>query len=175
LLAKQRTKIGDIWYVVTEGKVFKDGQVTDGLFAIRASVVDFMADRGLGTKFVQFYNLVMPQLIDAKYIFQGLRRRLYNDDQQDGDKEKLIYTWRPKKDYHWEREEGKPGKCVTLDARPGFVFAVIASPNLRAGPEYKDVACFIEAWNWLEEDSASPGAPVEWVDRYDQRLWMRAN
>lgn len=176
MLAKTRRKYGDVTYIVTEGiVVVGDGGVKDGLFAIRSSVVDFMADRGLGTKFVQFYNLVMPQLIHARHVFQGLRRRLYNDSQQDGDKEKLVYTWRPKLDYEWEREEGKPGHCVTRDARPRLVFAVIASPNPRERKEFNEVDCFIEAWNWLDEDSVLPEAPVEWVDRYDQRIWTRSD
>lgn len=50
-----------------------------------------------------------------------------------------------------------------------------ASPNVRHREKYGEVECFIAAWNWIEEDSVLAEAPIEWVDRYDRKLWSRAD
>jgi len=54
LLAQQRIKIGDIWFLVTDGVVVDEtsgGVNEDGRFAIRADAIDFASQKGLGTKF----------------------------------------------------------------------------------------------------------------------------
>jgi len=119
----------------------------------------------------------MPGISTAQHIFKGLRRPLFNDNSKDGDKEKLIYTWRSDLDFEWERDPKNPkfGNCRRREAPQGFVFAVIVSPNIRSKGKFPGIDCFIEAWAWLREDPGLRGAPVEWVDRYEQRIWTRSD
>jgi hypothetical protein len=119
----------------------------------------------------QLFELVAPGLILTRHIFRGLQRPLYCDDDPQGDERKLIYTRRPSADYEWIG--GPQGTTVRRPAPAGHVFVVIISPNLRHREQYANVDGWIERWNWVKEDNGLAEAPVQWVDRYRQKLWSR--
>jgi hypothetical protein len=174
LLIHNLRLLGDSYHYVTQGNLVNEqtGQVAPGLFALRQVALDEYLQRGQGTQWTQLLNLVLPQLIQARHVFKGLRRGLYNDDDPEADKANLIYTWKPDFDCEWEGGAG--GRTVRRQAPHGAVFAVIASPNLKHREKYPDVDCFIGRWTWMEEDAVLAEAPVEWVDRYDRKLWTRS-
>ncbi len=85
------------------------------------------------------------------------------------DQRVLIYSWIPKSDCIWQGS-ADDGEVLKLQAPPGQVFVVLVKRN-QVGED--DVAGSIEKWNWVREDSFLPEAPVNWIDRYDEKLWSR--
>ena len=87
---------------------------------------------------------------------------------QEADKTKYVYTWKPHEDYEWKHEnrftDPKP-----LPAPIGKCFAVIVSPNIRKD-EFDDVDFWIESWSWIEADSQFADRPINWLDRYEELL-----
>ena len=171
-------KIGGEDHLVTKGKLFNEAtnRVSDGTFALRFAALDAYRARGQGTKWVQLRRLVLPALIHAKHIFKGLRRDLYNDDDAHADEKNLVYTWKPGIDVEWDRSlNGGAGGTVDLPAPIGAVFAVTVGLNERHKDRYPEIDAFIGAWNWIDgEDAVLAEAPIEWVDRYDRKLWTRS-
>ena len=53
------------------------------------------------------------------------------------------------------------------------MFGVIISPNVRHQKDFPQIVGWIERWNWIAEDPALQEAAIDWVDRYDDRLWTR--
>ncbi len=127
-------------------------------------------DRSQGTFITQFYNLVVPGLIVAKHIFEGLDRPLYCDDNKDGDHGKRVYTWRPRYDYAFNEERKSEMRRL---APEGKVFAVIVTPNIRHVDKYPNIKAWIDRWTWIDEDNGLDEAPVNWVDRYETKIWTR--
>lgn len=170
-------RIGDEYFYVTQGMLVDEsnGNVSEGNFALRAVDLAEYRLRGQGTKFVQLQRIVLPGLINAVHIFKGLRRDLYNDGNEHADEKLLVYTWKPGIDVEWDSKLAAGyGGAVDLPAPIGAVFAVTVALNERHKAKYPEVDGFIDAWNWIEgEDAVLAGAPIEWVDRYDRKLWTR--
>lgn len=127
-------------------------------------------ERGQGTAIAQFYNLVMPGLILARHIFEGLDRPLYCDGNKHGDRDKRVYTWRPRYDYAFSSKKKTEMRILAPEDQ---VFAVIVTPNTRHVKEYPDIKAWIDRWSWVDEDEGLDGASVNWVDRYETKLWSR--
>lgn len=127
--------------------------------------------RRQATAIAQFYKLVIPGMILTRHIFKGLNRPLCCDDNMEGDEGKLVYTRKPTFDYEWVG--GKTGRPVERSVPLGRVFAVIVSPNERHKENFPGIECWIERWNWLEEDLGLPESPINWVDRYGQKIYTR--
>ena len=92
------------------------------------------------------------------------------DDRQAADK-KLAVTWTARHDAYLEGDRFDP----TLSLRPppaDRVFVVYISRNQMV-TEFPDIAGWADHWGWLAADSKLAGAPVEWTDRYDRKLWSR--
>ena len=137
-------------------------------FGLLAADLKKHGQRGQGTVIVQLYNIVIPGLICARHIFEGLERRLYCDENKDGDLDKLVYSWRPSWDYECINQQG-----VKRPPPDGKIFAVIVTPNIRHKDEYPEITGWINRWNWVDEDPALKEAPLNWVDRYNKREWTR--
>lgn len=122
-----------------------------------------MKKRGEGVRLLQFKEIVVPLLIEVLHIFQGLRRPLLLHTDMNGDKEKFVHTFVPIVDFERDIRNG-----VTVKRFPqkGRVFAVIigkSSDSMVSGT--------IEHWGWVEEANDLRGAPVNWDNRFDRKVW----
>ncbi len=141
----------------------------DAQFAIMVKQLGRCADRGESTAIAQFYGIVRPGLILPKHIFQGLERPLYTKGDMEGDTDKLVYSRKPTKDYVWsgDRFSGKIDEREPLADR---TFVTIISPN-RDNEKFPGIEGWIEHWNWVVEDGELDAAPIDWQERYGQKLW----
>jgi len=126
-------------------------------------------NRRLRSAVAQYYGIVQDQLKSAEHTFRGLRRPLMLADDTHADQNVLIYSWCPQYDYEWigSQFEGQPTRMEPL---PGRVFVVLVREE---PPNTENVIGSIERWNWVEEDTDLPGAPLEWSERYEEKLWSR--
>lgn len=127
-------------------------------------------DRGEGTEIAQLYGLVIPGLILARHIFKGLDRPLYCDGNEHGDCDKRIYTWKPRHDFIHDAIKKAEMRILSPT---GKVFAVIVAPNIKHKEKYPDIKAWIDRWVWVDEDEGLNEASVNWVDRYESKIWTR--
>lgn len=159
-------------YVVDALLVRKKGEKpVEVKFGILPEQLGKHASRGKGTAIAQFYMIVSPGLIRAKHIFRGLERPLFCDGDMHADESKLVYSWKPKKDYEWkgDRFSGQTEERVPPQGR---VFVTIVSPN--RDKSFPGIDGWIEHWNWVHESSDLSNAPVESEKRYKEKLWSNA-
>ena len=151
----------------------ESGDVREGKAAVFVEMLKEMQARGQSSVIAQCYELVIPGLILSDHIFQGLNRPLYCDGSDGRGEDKLIYSRRASFDY--EVEKGKDGqfRAVRHRAPPGRTFVVIASPNIHT-EEFDMVDLWIDRWNWTNESERLQGAPVNWFDRYDRKIYSRS-
>lgn len=157
---------------LVDGWWMADGKWQVAQFGILASDLKIYGARGQATSLAQFYMMVIPGLVMTRHIFQGLNRPLYCDECSDGDKDKLIHTWKPSIDWYWQGD-GINGKPIRSKSPSNSVFSVIISTNNNHKESYPMVKGWIEHWNWVAEDDALREAPNDWVDRYDQKIFTR--
>lgn len=167
-------EIGGKVLLVTDAKVLRDGKIVDGFAAIWPEDLKQRASRGQLTSIAQCYEIVLPGMILARHIFQGLRRDLYCDGVKTADQGKFAYTRKPKVDF--ETARGKDGfpEAVERPCPPNKTFVVIASPNDRHRDKFPDIDIWIDHWNWAEESPTLNEAPVDWIDRYDRKIYTRS-
>jgi hypothetical protein len=117
----------------------------------------------------QYYGIVQGDLMLAKHLFTGLKRSLmYNGDMQ-ADRNVIVYSWRSTNDYRW-RGNVQNGHSERVDPPRDQVFVVL----VREEPENEHgVLGSIEHWNWVQEDPVLAHAPVDWNQRYGQKLWSK--
>lgn len=48
---------------------------------------------------------------------------------------------------------------------------MIVSPNERHRDKVPQIDGWIDHWNWTQEDSVLSEAPINWIDRYDKKLF----
>lgn len=160
------------WYFLIDAKYVKgDGEVADVKLVLLADDLKKLGERHLATAIAQFYKLVCPGLILTKHIFRGLERPLYCDGDMEADVNKLIYSRKPSFDYEWSG--GSNGQEIQRDAPENSVFVVIVSPNINHQKEFPEVAGWIDHWNWVKQDNGLSEAPINWVDRYETKLWSQ--
>jgi len=144
-----------------------------GKYGIMTKDVKEYFDRGQGVQIAQLYKLVIPGLILSRHIFEGLNRNLYDDNKRDSDKKKLIYSRTSTFDVDIDNKT----ENITIRKREspkGKVFVVIVSPNDRHRDKYPQIDGWIDRWNWVEQDPGLQEAPINWVDRYEKRLFTRS-
>ena len=141
------------------------------IIAVAKQGIEERAGRGHSWQLGQMYGVVGPGLIFAEHVFQGLRREMYVRMNKKAAATKLAVTWAAKRDaqlvgdkYHTHIQFTEPP--------PNRVFVVYISPNGMLS-EYPDVLGWAEHWAWVAADGQMSGAPVEWNDRYDKKLWSR--
>ena len=129
------------------------------------------ADRGLRWQLGQMYGIVGPGLIFAEHVFQGLRRHMYVRMDPNAAASKFALTWGAHRDAQLVGDEFNPTLEFT-DPPPNRVFVVYISPNEMLS-KFPDVFGWAEHWAWVAADVRLAGAPVEWNDRYDRKVWSR--
>lgn len=163
--------------LTADALVFQPGIETEpvaGQYGILADDLKLLWQQGKGVEIAQLYELVIPGLILSKHIFRGLRRRLYCDESQDADQSKFVYSRTPAFDVVITTGSipGDP-KIVKRAAPPSKTFVVIVSPNIRHRREYPMIDGWLDRWNWVDVDPGLDEAPVNWLDRYDKKLYSR--
>ena len=128
------------------------------------------AERGQKHALGHFFSLVMNGLILTEHIFEGLQRPLCVEEDMEGDKKKYVHSRKPACDYIWDNHDNYPKKVI---APVNQVFVVIISKNIHYIREFPEVHGWIERWSWVKEDSQLKGAPKNWVDRYDEKVFTR--
>jgi hypothetical protein len=115
----------------------------------------------LFTVVAQYYGIVQDGLLAARHAFKGLKRPLMHGEDMEADKSVIIYSWRT-----GSRFDGNPVRKIPP---PNRVFVVL----VREEQQPNDYGVFgsIEKWNWIKEDPQELHAPLEWLDRYGQKLW----
>lgn len=154
---------------LVDAKYPQENEVIDVKLGMLSSEFQKYGERGQANLIAQFYKLVSPGMILSRHIFRGLERPLYCDENMEGDKNKLIYSRKPSFDYEWIG--GKSGKPIERVAPAGKVFTVIVSPNMRHKDKFSSIYGWIERWNWIEEDTGLSEAPMNWVDRYKEKIY----
>jgi len=158
----------EAWVPQTQG----GGSGKIGLYGILTEDVKVYWDRGMGVKIAQLYDLVVPGLILSKHVFQGLRRRLFCDDVPDADRRKLIYSRKPAFDVEINKGTTLGGPEVIRRVTPkNMIFFVVVSPNDKHRDLYPMLDGWLDWWGWVQEDPGLPEAPVNWLDRYDKKLF----
>jgi hypothetical protein len=126
------------------------------------------------TAVAQYYGIVQDGILNAIHAFRGLKRPLMHGDDKEADKSVLVYSWRSDTDFVWvgSRFDGKPIEKVPP---PNRVFVVLVREEKPPNhyPKVGNVIGSIERWNWVKEDPLLPHAPVDWQERYGERLWSR--
>lgn len=142
-----------------------------GLLAVLSKDMLEYAKRGEATAIVQFRRLVVPGTIMTRHVFQGLQRPLLTDGDKESDQRMLVYTRRPSLDYWWH---GLKKIVVQVEAPKGKVFSTIVTPNDgKHKDKFPEVDGWIDAWTWVNEDSGLSEASINWVDRYNGKIWTR--
>jgi hypothetical protein len=150
-----------------------DGRVIEGLAAISMDELKARMERGQRTALAQLYRLILSDngLLSSRHVFQGLRRFLFCDGDDGGDKEKLAYTRMPAADFEWGGDaQGRP-TAIQKPAPGGKTFVVIASPNNRHREKYPEIDVWLEHWNWTQMSQDLLEAPIDWIDRYDRKIF----
>ena len=131
-------------------------------------------ENGLATAIAQYYGIIQDGLLNAIHLFKGLKRPLMHGDDKQADKSVIVYSCKPDTDYVWtgSRFDGRP---IAKTPPPNRVFVVLVREE-RQPNEYASVGSVfgsIEKWNWVKEDPALPGAPIDWEERYEAKIWSR--
>lgn len=162
----------EISYFVVDGLLLsaqQDG--SSAKYAVTMDIVRGLAERKQFSAIAQLYGLVIPSLILSAHLFQGLNRYLYCDGVANGDDDKFVFSRKPAYDFFWEG--GRTGKEVKRLAPSGQAFVIVLSKNVKHFDKYPDVAGWIDHWNWVDEDQVLNEAPINWVDRYKNKIWSK--
>lgn len=166
--------------VIDALECLEDGTTTNGKLVLHKDILERATNKGHFHIIAQFEKLVKQSVLKPEFIFLGLERGLFNDDNSSGDSEKLVYVSDPEFDYIWKG--GKFGANKDIDTTYGAeretkpnncVFTVIVSKNKQHKDEYRGVFGFIEEWSWCDSESQGK-KPVDWIDRYDRLLFERS-
>jgi len=100
---------------------------------------------------------------------RGLKRPLLYGEDADGDKAKLVFTWQAPYDFDYDHgKRFEPGGLTQRAAPPNTVYAAITTPN--TCPEYPSVDYWLDRWCWLDASPTLAGAPIDWENRYEERI-----
>jgi hypothetical protein len=119
----------------------------------------------------QMFGIVGPGLIFAQHVFRGLNRDMYVRDDGNAAASKLAVTWSPPRDARFVGDRFS-GHIDYMQAPQGKIFAVYLSVNEMLD-DYPDVYGWAEQWTWIAEDAQLAGAPIDWNNRYDEKVWSR--
>jgi len=126
---------------------------------------------GLATAIAQYYGNVQEGLAfadDVVHLFKGLERPLMHESNMQADRDMLMYSWVPRRDWEWDRSTQMP-KART--PAPNRVFTVTVRPFPQED-EYR-VAGIVLHWGWKDEDSMLRGAPVDPKERFSTKVWSK--
>lgn len=146
-----------------------DGLGDSKKIGISPEAIIARADRGLRRQIGQMYGVVGPGLIMAQHVFRGLRRGMLVRGDDEAAAKKLAITWAAKRDATFAGDRFD-GRLEYVSAPENCVFAVYVSPNEML-ETYPDIYGWAEHWTWIAADPELSGAPVDWRNRYDSRVW----
>jgi hypothetical protein len=163
---------GGVTYFTVDGPELSNTQSgKEAKYAVTMDVLRGLGGRKQFSSIAQLYGLVVPGLILSEHLFQGLNRNLYCDEGLNGDEDKFVFSRKPAYDFYWEGGiTGTEEKCL---APANQVFVVLISKNINHKDKFPDVSGWVERWNWVDEDSELRGAPINWLDRYNDILWSK--
>jgi len=125
--------------------------------------------RWLTTPIAEYYAIVRGSIMEARHAFRGVQRPMASGTAMDVDERIVVYTWRSLFSASWVGSQFD-GRVIIKAAPPGVVFVVLVREE-----EANEQGIFgsLERWNWIDEDSELPHAPVAWTTRYGKKLWSR--
>lgn len=144
-----------------------DGSPETSTYGVSKSLFQTLGQHELRSYIAQFWGIVEPGLILAEYCFRGLKRGLHFDGDHDAAEKIVVYSWKPKHDYEWDKDQFS-GRIVEHAAIQGLVFVVLTRPF---SAEEDGVFGVILRWNWVRESSVLHYAPIDYKDRYEEKLW----
>ena len=125
-------------------------------------------ERGLFAPIAHYYGIVQCGVRQARHVFRGLKRPMAVADDMQADQNIFVYSWRPRIDYEWAGTTFN-GKPVRHTPKARTVFVVL----IRLQAVRPEIWGVIEKWNWVREDPDLAEAPVNWEQRYEQKMWSR--
>jgi hypothetical protein len=162
---------GEVAYLIDGLSVDDPGNPKVVKFGILQKDTKKRYDRGQNSALAQFDGIVAPGLIMVQHIFRGLKRPLCTDGDMKGDTKKLVHTWLPANDFDWANRYERPRRLASV---ANCVFVVLISTNHdRHLEEWPEVYGWIDRWNWVYEDAYLRGAPLNWISRYEEKLFTR--
>jgi hypothetical protein len=139
-------------------------------FGIAKSNLAKIYQRGSNVRLAQFFKIVVPGLVLAEHIFEGLKRPLCDGTDMNADRRKLAFSWKPAWDYWWNDAFRFDDRQLEFREAPaGRVFVVNVSPNGDRA-RYPSVDYWIERWYWVRQSTTLLKAPVDWESRYEKQL-----
>jgi hypothetical protein len=124
----------------------------------------------LATAVAQYYGNVQQGMLvaDVVHLFRGIERELMHLDNEDGDEDVYVFSWRPRRDWEWDFRAHIPRR---LEAATDRVFVVQA--RLFEKSNEQGLVGEVLHWTWIAEDSKLKGAPEDWQTRYAEFLWTK--
>ena len=138
-------------------------------FGLRSDTFEQYRNRSLHTSIAEYFAIVRDGLATAKHCFRGVSRPMADGNAMDVDQRVIVYTWRSLFAAFWVGSQFD-GYWAKRAAPPGCVFAVLVREEVIDG---EGIVGSIERWNWIEEDSGLPQAPIDWGSRYGKKLWSK--
>lgn len=136
---------------------------------LRSGTFQASLQRSMGVKVAEYFAIVRDGLMSAHHCFRGVKREMADRYSMDLDQRIVVYTWRSPFAAAWVGSRFD-GYVIQKAAPPGCVFAVLVREE---DANEHGVFGSIEHWYWIDEDSAMPQAPVDWANRYRERLWSK--
>lgn len=166
----RQLKCGE-WAYCVDGYVFdedkKNSEPKIGLLALLSTDAQAYAKRGEAHKLVQFDKLVKHGMILTRHVFQGLKRPLRTDGNSESDKLMQAHSRKPSYNYSWN------GRVIQEAAPKNTVFVVVVRPNTKHKEKYPEVDGWLNSWTWVDDELGLAEAPIDWVGRYDKKIWTR--
>jgi hypothetical protein len=136
---------------------------------LRSDTFDQYRQRSLRTAIAEYYAIVSSEIVAAKHCFRGVKRPMAAGTAMDVDERVIVYTWQTSYGAVWVGSQFD-GHVLRRAAPPRTVFVVLVREE-----ELNDQGIYgsNERWNWIEEDSGLPQAPVDGDTRYGKKLWSR--
>ena|ERR1700676_2227180 len=159
---------------VTEARAPDNSTLVVNL-GLRQDSFEQVLHHNLFTAVAQYYGIVQDGMLNAVHLFRGLKRPLMHADDKEADKNVLVYSWRSPVDCVWSPSRFD-GNVILKPAPLGRVFVVLVREEREPLTQYQSIGTIvgsIEKWNWIKEDPALSQAPVDWQERYGEKLWSR--
>jgi hypothetical protein len=137
---------------------------------LRGDTFQKYRQRWLTTPIAEYYAIVRGGIRDAQHVFRGVKRPMAFGPSMNVDERIVVYTWRSLFGAIWVGSQFD-GEVVKKAAPAGVVFVVLVREEEVVGED--GIYGSLERWNWIEEDSELPHAPVGWGTRYGKKLWSK--
>jgi hypothetical protein len=127
--------------------------------------------RGQSYALAELYGVIGEGLHLTKHVFKGLRRGMHVNGDNNADEKKFTLTWRPPLGFS-PTGNAQNFNLIPIPAPEGCVFGVYVTKNPML-TQYPDIFAWAEHWTWLPESPDLDGAPDDFSNRYDMKVWSR--